>query len=120
MYTLLLSFFSVLGINSNLLETFSKYQPLNLEEKYEGKIENYKYKYNRLDLIAKFIPEDPVILEAGSNRGEDTIRIASKWPRGHVLAFEAFPEVYNLLQKNLHRLNNVCSFPYALAEKMAL
>lgn len=116
MHLLTLAVFLIIGKTDNLLEKFQQFEPLHLEEAYEGYPHNDNYKNNRLDLIAKFIPSVPIILEAGSNQGEDTVLMASKWPHGQIFAFEAFPEVFYKLKKNVLHFKNIHPFQYALAK----
>lgn len=116
MNQLILSLYFIFGQNTSLLEKFANFEPLNLKELYEGKPENNQYKNKKLDLIAKYIPENAIILEAGSNEGEDTIKLAIKWPKSRILAFEAFPDVFKKLKSHTEHFNNIYPFPYALAK----
>ncbi len=70
-----------------------------------------------LFIIKQYIPENPIILEAGAHHGEDTIKISQFWPLGTIYAFEPLPCSYIKLQKNVHTLTNVLCFPLALADK---
>lgn len=40
------------------------------------------------DAIAKYLPEDPVIVEAGAHDGSTTVEMASFWPKSTIHAFE--------------------------------
>ncbi|MFA6527563.1 MAG: FkbM family methyltransferase [Candidatus Babeliales bacterium] len=57
-----------------------------------------EYKKHPLDLVSRFIPNDPVIFEAGGHYGEDTIRFTEKWPLSKVISFEPNPDAFKKLQ----------------------
>ena len=62
---------------------------------FEGSFKNYGKK--KLDLIAKFLPHDPIIIEAGAHYGEDTVAFAKRWPQAKIISFEPNPEAYKTL-----------------------
>ena len=35
-----------------------------------------------LSYIAQFLPQNPIIIEAGAHRGTDTIAMSRHWPQG--------------------------------------
>jgi len=41
-----------------------------------------------------FLPEKPVILEAGAHKGKDTVELAKIWPKGTIHAFEPVPTLF--------------------------
>ena len=45
----------------------------------------------------KFLPENPVILEAGAHKGKDTVEMAKLWPAGTIHAFEPVPSLFKKL-----------------------
>lgn len=47
--------------------------------------------------IAKLLPANPVILEAGAHNGSDTLEIAEFWPEAQIYAFEPVPAAFNAL-----------------------
>ncbi len=59
--------------------------------------------YNAIDLnwLPQFLPYNPVILEAGAFRGQDTVRAAKIWPNGRIIAFEPDPNGFKELEKNV-------------------
>jgi FkbM family methyltransferase len=67
-----------------------------------------------LELIAGELPDDPAIVEAGAHIGRDTVRLAHAWPLGHVHAFEPVPDIYAQLRRNVSRLRNVTTYPFAV------
>ncbi len=72
--------------------------------RFEGAFEGYGEQ--RLKLIAKFLPEDPVIVEAGAHYGSDTIQFAKMWPEATIISFEPNPSAY---QKALEATWNIAN-----------
>jgi hypothetical protein len=68
--------------------------------------------------IAKYLPVDPVIVEAGAHIGRDTVEMAHHWPRGVIHAFEPVPSVYRQLQQHTRKLANVKLYPQALGAEV--
>jgi 2-O-methyltransferase len=68
---------------------------------YEGIGLFSSYSAINLDLLPQFLPYNPVILEAGAFRGQDTVRAAKIWPNGHIIAFEPDPNNFKELEKNV-------------------
>lgn len=81
--------------------------------RYEG-IEKYEKAFSPLDVIAQFIPEDPVIFEAGGHYGDDTAGFAKKWPQGRIISFEPNPHAFEMLSEI------ACKFPNVSAHRLAL
>ena len=49
--------------------------------------------------IKNYLPEKPVIFEAGSYDGSDTEVFAKFWPGSTVHAFEPVPEIFKALKR---------------------
>jgi len=56
---------------------------------------------NDLNWLEQFLPYNPVIIEAGAFRGQDTIKAATIWPEGHIIAFEPDPYSFKELERNV-------------------
>lgn len=69
---------------------------------------------NILDLIKAFLPENPVILEAGAHYGEDTVKMGTLWPKGTIHAFEPLPHSFEVLQQATRSFSNIKNHLYAL------
>lgn len=67
--------------------------------------------------ISNFLPEDPVIVEAGAHRGGDTIQMAKLWPKSTIYAFEPVPELYEKLLKRTKKYQNIHCCNYALGNE---
>lgn len=76
-------------------------------------VSNGKHGYE-LKLVESFLPQNPVILEAGAHCGEDTKVLAKKWPEGTVYAFEPCPDYFDILSLTTAHIKNIHIFPYAL------
>ena len=67
--------------------------------------------YNKIDIawLPQFLPYNPIILEAGAFRGDETVRMAKQWPQSRIFAFEPNPEAFAYLQKKIQdeSLSNV-------------
>jgi len=68
-------------------------------------------------LIKKFIPNNPIILEAGARFGEDTLRMSALWPQGTIYAFEPLPTSAAQLRHNILGSKNINFFELALSDK---
>ncbi len=79
---------------------------------FEGLSEYYNIR--NLRALAAFLPEEPVIVEAGAYEGRDTLKLAQKLPAARIYAFEplltAFPKLVEAIQ----------SYPKVLAFNVAL
>jgi FkbM family methyltransferase len=76
-------------------------------------------KQQLLPLIAPYLPENPVIIEAGAFNGTDTKKLIEQWPHATVHAFEPVPEIFALLQKNTASYSNVFRYNCALSDTTA-
>ena len=65
--------------------------------------------------IARYLPGDPVILEAGACDGTDTVRFARQWPGAVIHAFEPIPALYAEVRSRTEQLPGVRLYPLALA-----
>jgi len=63
--------------------------------------------------IAQFLPENPVIIEAGAHKGKDTLALANQWPHGQIHAFEP-TEIYEQLAYNTFFYSNIHAYNIAL------
>lgn len=69
------------------------------------------------ELISQFLPENPVMIEAGGHYGEDSVRLAYFWPKGTVHAFEPNPTAFTKLLQNTKPYSNVHCYPLALNDE---
>lgn len=93
------------------LQVFGNQYP----QRYEG-IKIYEdWLGHPLDVVAKFIPEDPVIFEAGGHYGEDTVRFTQKWPKAKVISFEPNPHSFELLTEATKGIPSISAYPLAVS-----
>ena len=84
--------------------------------RYEG-LQIYEKSYpHLLDAVEQFLPEDPVIFEAGAHYGTDTVHFAKRWPKGTVISFEPNPHAFELLSRATKGLANVSIHNLAVNE----
>lgn len=69
---------------------------------------------NMLDFIKQWLPESPIILEAGGHFGEDTNRMKTVWSDATMHVFEALPSSFKIMVDATQHLSNVKCYPYAL------
>jgi FkbM family methyltransferase len=67
--------------------------------------------------IKKYLPSDPVIIEAGAHMGFDTYGLARIWPKATIHAFEPVPSVYDSLVARLNGLKNAKTYNVALGKE---
>lgn len=67
-----------------------------------------------LAYVKRFLPEAPVILEAGGHFGEDSIRMKSLWPKATMHVFEPLPSSLKLMLKEVNSISSIKCYPYAL------
>lgn len=72
------------------------------------------YCADRLSLVALFLPENPVIFEAGGHYGTDTVRFAALWPKGRILSFEASPFNFQKFLQNTADIPQIHGFNLAV------
>src|ERR1700728_4773515 len=66
--------------------------------------------------IARFIPPNPVIIDAGAHRGADSVEMARLWRRASVHSFEPVPAVFAKLKSNTRRYQNIRCYQLALGD----
>ena len=69
--------------------------------------------------IAQYLPQAPVIVEAGAHIGRDTVKIAKLWPEGTIYAFEPVPHLFEQLiaNTNTQAYPNIHCFKSALSNR---
>lgn len=68
-----------------------------------------------LKLVVPYLPDNPIIIEAGAFDGTDTKRIAQQWPHATIHAFEPVPELYTVLVHNTAAIGNIHCYGLALS-----
>jgi FkbM family methyltransferase len=82
-------------------------------------IEHYgENDYHAIDLLARLIQEDDVVVDVGAHIGTFTVPFARLVPKGYVVAFEAQPIIFNILCGNvaINNLFNVTTAQRAVSD----
>ncbi len=85
-------------------------------------LKNYPYfKFSHpieaLALAQPYLPNNPIIIDAGCFDGIDSLAMAKKWPQGHIHAFEPLTDTFQLLLSNVSHCANITPYPYALSDQ---
>lgn len=68
----------------------------------------------RLKIIEQFLPINPMVFEAGAKDGDDSIKLAAKWPAGKIISFEPNPHQFvKYIEKSL-KFNNMSGYNLAV------
>jgi 2-O-methyltransferase len=65
--------------------------------------------------IGKYLPNNPVIIDAGAHVGTDSIEMCHFFPGARIHAFEPVPEIFEQLKKNTNKYPQICSYNLALS-----
>lgn len=76
------------------------------------------YPAQDLPAFAKYLPENPIIIEAGSFDGADSVKMSQFWPKATIHSFEPVPETYQRLLNNTRNLSNVYTYQLALSDSI--
>lgn len=68
-------------------------------------------------VVQKYIPENPVIVDAGAFDGLDTGRMKKLWPTAIIHAFEPDPYNFKKMLKNLAGLEGIYKYELAISDK---
>ena len=68
-------------------------------------------------IFQQFLPENPVIIDAGAYDGTDGKRFAKKWPNSQVHCFEPIPQIFTLLCDNVQNMPNMFVYNCALSSE---
>ncbi len=69
-----------------------------------------------LDYITPFLPDNPIIVEAGAFNGADSVKMATHWPKGVIHSFEPVPKIFQRLQAATQPYSNIHCHPIALSD----
>lgn len=97
-----------------LFSCYSYVHAENYPKKFEGSFEKWEQK--QLDLISFFLPDAPVILQAGGHYGGETVQLATYFPSSPIFSFEPNPHAFEILCANTINYPNIKTYPYALNE----
>lgn len=70
-----------------------------------------------LNLAKPYLPNDPVIIEAGAYNGNDSVYMSNFLPKSKIYAFEPVPKLYMDLVNKTQNYANIFTSQYALGDK---
>lgn len=73
--------------------------------------------WDSLPIVKQFLPDNPVIIEAGAYDGNESCTLARLWPKGHVHSFEPVSQLYAHVLHNTRSLSNISTYKLALGDR---
>lgn len=73
--------------------------------------------HKTIEILIQFLPDNPIIVEAGAYNGRDTLKMMQQWPEATIHAFEPLLEIYQRLVATTQNYKNIQTYPFALSEK---
>lgn len=70
-----------------------------------------------LNCVKAFLPENPVIVEAGAFDGNDSVKLSQFWPKGQIHSFEPIPQLFDRLVQKTFQYSNVKCYAEALSDQ---
>jgi len=87
--------------------------------KHPGRALRYVRHRDRIpyEVIAAHLPDAPVILEAGTANGTNTVEMADFWKGSRIYGFEPVPQARELAEKTIHaHRERIRVYPFALGD----
>jgi len=72
---------------------------------------------NKFTLFKQYLPDAPIIVEAGAFTGNDTLQLAKHFPAGTIHAFEPVPAIFEQLCSATQETPNIITHNYALSSQ---
>jgi len=70
-----------------------------------------------MPIVKPYLPNNPIIIEAGAFNGHESILFAKTWPQATIYSFEPVPQIFELLQNNTKNFSQIHCFQLALSNK---
>lgn len=71
-----------------------------------------------LRFVKNYIPENPIIVEAGAFNGTDTKKLHQCWPWASIHAFEPVPDIFAILEQNTSSISAIRRYNVALSDSV--
>jgi FkbM family methyltransferase len=71
-----------------------------------------------LKYTSPFLPNNPIILEAGVCDANDTISMVNLWPEATIYGFEPNPDLYPIAERKIRPFKNIFLYPLALFDRI--
>lgn len=75
---------------------------------------SFKEPTEALSIAKRYLPGNPVIIDAGAFDGAESIVMSQVWPQGHLHAFEPVPEIFKSLAEKTRPFSNISAYNLAL------
>lgn len=69
------------------------------------------------EYIRKFLPDNPVIIDAGAHRGDDSVELSKLIPSAQIHAFEPVPAIFADLKANTTNYPRIRCYEFALSNR---
>ncbi|MBI2775487.1 FkbM family methyltransferase [Candidatus Dependentiae bacterium] len=83
----------------------------------KGTVFNFSDPKETLPYVLQFMPTEPIIVEAGSFDGNDSVFLATRVPNAKVHSFEPVPELYKKVKIATQNFKNIFTYELALSDK---
>ncbi len=70
-----------------------------------------------LSYVANYLPDNPIIVEAGAFDGTDTQKMSAQWPQGTIHAFEPVADIFAILEAKTKHCSNIMRHQIALSDQ---
>lgn len=77
---------------------------------------SFNLPWDCLPVIARFLPPDPVVVDAGAFDGQESCKMARLWPHGHIFSFEPLHQLFNRVLANTQSFSNITAYKLALGD----
>jgi 2-O-methyltransferase len=78
----------------------------------------FNYPKEALNIAKPYLPENPVIVEAGAYDGKDSVYMANYWPKSSIHSFEPIPYLYRKTVLNTKKRKNINTYQLAVGESV--
>jgi FkbM family methyltransferase len=79
-------------------------------------VQRFGYPIDSLRIVMRYLPERPVVLEAGAFDGSETVALATLYPDGKIYSFEPVPDIYEKLLEKAKPVKNIKTYQMALSD----
>jgi FkbM family methyltransferase len=79
--------------------------------------QEFELPWHAISFVAKYLPSNPIILEAGAYDGKESCTLANHFPNGHVYSFEPVTELYSILESRAKGVPNISTYRLALGDE---
>lgn len=69
-----------------------------------------------LALVKNYLPNNPIIIEAGAYNGDDSKSMALFWPDAQIHSFEPIPELYVTLKESVKNFSQIQTYCLAIGD----